>query len=392
VDTGSFGRIPLRGGALGSGGSPGSMARSPLPPDEDALSNSRAEFGRDAEGGSSRARSRKIVIENDEPDDRFTDLETEEQSPFLRAQKRVPVRRGAIPKKTAHRVWILLIGLVVLGAIAGVGLMFERYGTRSWRFRIESSDQIEIAGMQNVTRKEIMRVLGGDIGKNIFSIPLEEHKKKLEEIPWVESAAVMRYLPNRLKVEINERKPVAFVQIGSKIELIDPNGVIMNMPAGSKGNFSFPVIVGTSDAEPLSTRASRMKVFSQLMADLDFGGANYSKDVNEVDLTDPEDVKITVPDPAGAVLIHLGSANFLERYKIYVSHAQEWRQHFQKLESVDLRYERQVIVNPDSRGERAQSVPAKRSVTPTPVAAKRIATQKPVQKPAAHVVKKAKKR
>src|SRR5262249_20659761 len=38
---------------------------------------------------------------------------------------------------------------------------------------------------------------------------------------------------------------------------------------------------------------------------------------------------------------------YLERYKIYVSHVQQWRQQFQKLESVDLRYERQIIVNPD---------------------------------------------
>src|SRR3954465_4032515 len=119
-------RISLRKWCVGSGGLPGSMARSPLPPDEDALSNSRAEFRRDAEGGASRARSRKIVIENDEPDDRFTDLETDEQSPFLRAQKRVPVRRGALPKKTAHRVWILLIGGVALGITAGRGSVLAR--------------------------------------------------------------------------------------------------------------------------------------------------------------------------------------------------------------------------------------------------------------------------
>jgi cell division protein FtsQ len=269
----------------------------------------------------------------------------------------------------------------------GVLATFYRYGTHSWRFRIESSDQIEVAGIENVTRSQIMRVMGGDIGRNIYFVPLEERKKKLEEIPWVESAAVMRFLPNRLKVDIKERTPVAFVQIGSKIELIDPNGVIMNMPAGSRGSFSFPVIVGTTDAEPLSTRSARMKTFTQLMSDLDSGGANYSKDVNEIDLTDTEDVKITVPDPAGAVLIHLGSTNFLERYKIYVSHAQEWRQKFQKLESVDLRYEQQVIVNPDSRGERMANS-SNRIPASTMVAAKKAAAQRT----ATHVVKKAKKR
>jgi cell division protein FtsQ len=54
-----------------------------------------------------------------------------------------------------------------------------------------------------------------------------------------------------------------------------------------------------------------------------------------------------VNDPQGDVLVHLGSSDYLSRYKIYVSHAQGWRQQFQKLESVDLRYDNQIIVNPD---------------------------------------------
>ena len=39
--------------------------------------------------------------------------------------------------------------------------------------------------------------------------------------------------------------------------------------------------------------------------------------------------------------------DFLPRYKLYVSHIAEWRQQFQNVQSVDLRYEGQVIVNPD---------------------------------------------
>jgi cell division protein FtsQ len=55
------------------------------------------------------------------------------------------------------------------------------------------------------------------------------------------------------------------------------------------------------------------------------------------------------------VLVHLGSSNFLERFKIYVAHVQEWRAQFQKLESVDLRFDHQVIVNPDSAGGNPKS-------------------------------------
>jgi cell division protein FtsQ len=54
------------------------------------------------------------------------------------------------------------------------------------------------------------------------------------------------------------------------------------------------------------------------------------------------------------VLVHLGSSNYLDRYKIYVTHLQEWQQQFDKLESVDLRYDRQIIVNPDLQGPMKQ--------------------------------------
>ena len=49
--------------------------------------------------------------------------------------------------------------------------------------------------------------------------------------------------------------------------------------------------------------------------------------------------------------VELGSSDYLKRYKTYVSHVQEWRQQFQKLESVNLRYDNQVIVNPDMEGK-----------------------------------------
>ena len=189
--------------------------------------------------------------------------------------------------------------------------------------------------------------MASDIDRNIFFVPLDVRKKQLEQIPWVQSASVMRLLPNRLNVGINERTPVAFVEINSHIQLIDANGIIMEPPADSQISYSFPVIVGMTDAEPLSTRAARMKIYSQLMKELDVGGAHYSRDLSDIDLSDPDDVKATVTDPHGAVLVHFGSSNFLERFKIYVAHVQEWRTQFQKLQSVDLRYEHQVIVNPD---------------------------------------------
>jgi cell division protein FtsQ len=278
-------------------------------------------------------------------DARLLDLDVDEESPFLRGQKRVSARRSSLPKKTANR---LLWSLVAAAACCVAGLFaawLYHYGERSWRFRVESSDNIEITGMQNVSKAQIMEVLGADIGRNIFFIPLTQQKAQLEQIPWVEAASVMRFVPNRLKVEIQERTPVAFARVGPRMMLIDAGGTLMELTP--KHKYSFPVILGMNPGEPLSTRAPRMNAYRDMVRELDAGGARYSQDLSEVDLTDLEDVKVRVNDPAGDVLVHLGSSDYLRRYKTYVTHAQGWRQQFQKLESVDLRYDNQIIVNPD---------------------------------------------
>src|SRR2546425_120735 len=281
-------------------------------------------------------------------DARLLDLDVEQESPFLRGQKRVSVRRGSLPRKTATRLaWAAIALGVVFLCVVATGALYH-YGERSWRFRVISSDDIEITGLGNVPHSQVMEVMGGDIGRNIFFVPLGQRQRQLEQIPWVESASVMRFVPNRLKVEIHERTPIAFARVGSKILLVDAVGTLMELPGRKK--YSFPVILGMNSGEPFSTRAARMQIYKEVVSQLDSGGVRYSQDLSEVDLSDPDDVKVLANNPQGEVLVHLGSSNYLDRYKVYVSHVQEWRQQFDKVESVDLRYDRQIIVNPDLQG------------------------------------------
>src|SRR5215469_134403 len=223
-------------------------------------------------------------------DARLVDLDVDEESPFLRGQKRVSARRSSLPKKTAHRLLWALGAVAILGIGAMAAAALYNYGEHSWRFRVQSSDNIEITGMQNVTRAQIVEVMGADIGRNIFFVPLAQQKAQLEQIPWVESASVMRFVPNRLKVEIHERTPVAFARVGPRIFLIDAGGTLMELPP--KHKYSFPVILGMNPGEPLSTRVPRMRAYNELVQDLDSGGAHYSQDLSEVDVSDLENLRV----------------------------------------------------------------------------------------------------
>src|SRR5579863_8438222 len=109
-------------------------------------------------------------------DARLVDLDVDEESPFLRGQKRVSARRGSIPRKSASRLLWGCIAAALLCVAAIVAAALYEYGERSWRFRVQSSDNIDVTGMQNVTKAQIMEVMGADIGRNIFFVPLAQQK------------------------------------------------------------------------------------------------------------------------------------------------------------------------------------------------------------------------
>ena len=107
---------------------------------------------------------------------------------------------------------------------------------------LASADQIEVQGNRFVPPDAITEKFSADMGRSVVRVPLTERREALESLPWVEQAHVQRVLPNRIRVEITERTPVAFLRTGSDLSLVDAQGVILDRPA--EGEFKFPVVSG----------------------------------------------------------------------------------------------------------------------------------------------------
>lgn len=70
---------------------------------------------------------------------------------------------------------------------------------------------IDITGsLVGENRTSLERSAGKWVGRSFFATDLSEIKESLEQRPWVESAAVKRVWPDRLQVEIREKKPLAY--------------------------------------------------------------------------------------------------------------------------------------------------------------------------------------
>jgi cell division protein FtsQ len=290
--------------------------------------------------------SSKGKMRRDLSEDFADDLHDDDDAPVGRRRGGVRVRFRGLPATKWGRIFAGCGLLVFLGVGAAVFLMARDYLLHDERFVIPSSSSIELEGNAHVTRAQLLGIFGGDVERNIFTVSLEQRRVELERLPWVSHATVMRLLPNRVRVSIDERTPVAFVRQGNHIGLVDANGVLLDMPVGVKAteHYSFPVVTGISMGEPLSTRGARMKIFARFTSELDGSGEKISQELSEVDLSDPEDVKALIPDHSTEILVHFGDQNFLDRYKKFKDHLTEWRTVYPKLSSVDMRYERQVVL------------------------------------------------
>ena len=85
-------------------------------------------------------------------------------------------------------------------------------------------DQITVDGRNRTTIADILAVLQAPRGTPILRVDAQAARIRLEALPWIRSAMVERRLPDKLHIEIQERRPLVLWQLDGKITLIDELG------------------------------------------------------------------------------------------------------------------------------------------------------------------------
>ncbi len=140
---------------------------------------------------------------------------------------------------------------------------------------------------------------------------------------------------------------------GSEIALIDEFGKILDRPPGE--DFHFPIVTGVADTMSDADRQKRMQTFQEFLKDADLVRPGSSDHISEVDLGNLRDIRVVMAGFPGAnatqaVTIHFGSNEFTGKYRMLVENFAQWQSNAGCVQSVDLQYARQVVLNPDSSG------------------------------------------
>jgi cell division protein FtsQ len=275
----------------------------------------------------------------------------EDEPRYLRRQKPVEIRR----KKFSGKTWSFYRRMLVAGTLALVGLtaagVSGEFLLYSPKVALLKPDQIELNGNRIVAREAVLQQFARDRGRSVLRVPLDARRSAIEELSWVESARVQRILPNRIRVELTERSPIAFLRNGTELALIDAHGVILDRPRGE--NYQFPIVTGLSESMSRDERGRRMQTYQEFLRDIDFVRAGSSDRVSEIDLANPTGLRVVMtgvaaPSDAQAVSIQFGASDFAGKFRMMVDNFAQWQASNGRVRSIDLQYSRQVILNTDT--------------------------------------------
>lgn len=275
-------------------------------------------------------------------------LDPMEESPFLRRQKSVPVRRGRI----SRRIRVAVFVVAVLLPVGFAGYALATFALTSPIFAVTSPDDIVVTGNHFVSREDVLDALAlpfsgnRKAGTNVFRMSLDMERRGVETLPWVRSASITRALPHGLLVHVTERTPLAYVNVGGRISLVDSDGMLLDKP--ESGAFDFPVIYGLDNLTSLDARRARLALYQDFMGQLGAEAPRTGWMISEVYLNDAEDLKALLIDGKQTIQVHFGDKDFLARFQNFLYLLPKIQASNDKLDAVDLRDPNRVVVVPQT--------------------------------------------
>ncbi len=272
----------------------------------------------------------------------------EELSPDRQKRRVAGARRGRTGLG-ARFLKAATFGILIPLFLAWGVYRIARWAVASERLVFQPDRDLVVTGNHYVTRDDLLTALGFSDSAveppfSIFRLNLVAEQKRVQSIPWIKSATIVRIFPDRLIVNVKERTPLAFAQVNGRLELVDEDGVFLPVP--EKASFDFPVLSGLDSVTSPDQRKALLIPYSDFMNQTHDAVARSGWLISEANLSDPNDLRVLLVEGSETVLVHFGHQDFERRFKTFATLAPKVLATNPRIDSIDLRYRNEVVVDP----------------------------------------------
>ena len=242
-----------------------------------------------------------------------------------RRHRRAAAWRRAVPATA--------LGVFTLGVLAAAGAWL----LSTPRFAVVA---VEVRGASRVPPERILEVSGIVHGTSLWRVDPAQVRARLEALPEIRRADVVRELPNRVSILVEERRPFTLVH-AARLHWLDEDGRLLGEEKNAVAT-EVPVISGLSEDELAGMRSApgpRARAAITLIRALLRTGSTLASEISEIDMSRSEGPVLYTVD---GIEVRLGT--------------EEWEERLARLEGVlaqvatgdvqgvDLRFRDQVVL------------------------------------------------
>lgn len=265
--------------------------------------------------------------------------------PFRRPASAVRVRRRnpwfAIGRNFAQ-------ALILVGAPAAIAVWLLTSPT----FALAS---VEMDERTHIDRAWVDRALAPLLGTNLVRLEVSEAQARIAIHPWAQSVTVEKRLPNRLRLEIVEKRPAALLRQGTSLVYLDSNGEVIAPFDALKGSGDLLLIsaAGRFEVDPAEAFALSRELAAA-------GQEGLYQSLSEIELLGGGDFRVHAGLYAFPLVVRAGTLR--ERLAAMRDLLPELERRYGGVAFIDLRTDRRIIFQPAPR-ERTGEWPKQNSTS-----------------------------
>jgi cell division protein FtsQ len=259
--------------------------------------------------------------------------------------------------RRGHRLRRLRRALRLLGAAAGAAVVLVAVAITGVagahalrRSGLLAVTELSVVGARRIPEATLRTAAGIDVGTDLLVIDPEAVADRLEAVPGIRRARVVRHLPNRVVITVEEREPYALVNLSrpdgaAGLVWVDPTGHLVG-PERHGAMPSLPILSGV-EPPPAATGepvGDRLQTGLALLRALRRAGGLAADRVSEVDLGPAGGPVLYTVDGMAVWLGPEGWDERLTRLDAVLGGLAEQQQ--APVETVDLRFRDLVVLRP----------------------------------------------
>ncbi len=258
----------------------------------------------------------------------------------VRSNRRKREKKAINWRKLLHRSFHVSLFLGSFALVTVGGFFLYQLTMSSDLFRI---DRISVQGGEHLGERQVVALSDIQFGVNTFNLDLALIGEQLEANPWVRKARVSRIFPRQVAIELEERRPVAIINLGL-LYYLDDQGEVFKVLDGND-ELDYPMITGFEYGRAQGHDPEYVACLKRIVALIEDLGQRDRLGLRQIsEIHHQENGNLRLFTLENAVEIRLGRDHFSEKLdrleKIYV----QLKPQFKVLDYIDLNVNEKIIV------------------------------------------------